>query len=109
MSLGKNLTVVLLFVGLIGCGLGNDEGAEMAIKMVQDFKPSPSSVPVMQMLIAGSSKDEWSVLKTSEGLYRVKFMGSASGKSKELVFGVSLKSRSVMALNREALAYTTPM
>jgi hypothetical protein len=109
MSLTRILAATLLAVGVYGCGVGSDAGAELAVKIVQEFKPSTASVPLTQRLNAGFSNEEWSVEKTSEDLYRVTFKGSASGKSKDLKFGVSIHNKSVMALNSEALSYTDPL
>ena len=109
MSLVRNLAALLMVFGLVGCGLGNDEGSEIALKIVQDFKPSTSSVPIAQVLKKQFSNDQWVVSKTSEDLYRVTFKGSASGKTEDLIFGVSIYNRSVMALNNNALSYTNPL
>jgi hypothetical protein len=108
MTVSRIVACVLVGV-LAGCGLGNDEGEQVALKLVQEFKPTPSATPIIQMLKTDFSQDEWSVLKTSEGLYRVTVQGQASGKTKELVFGVSINKRHVMGLNRDALAYTNRM
>jgi hypothetical protein len=109
MSLVRILAALLLVFGLVGCGLGNDEGAEIALKIVQDFKPSASSVSIAQMLQTRFSNDQWLVSKTSEDLYRITFKGSTSGKTEDLIFGVSIYNRSVMALNNNALEYTNPL
>jgi hypothetical protein len=109
MSLVRILAALLLVFGLIGCGLGSDEGAEIALKIVQDFKPSASGVPIAQTLKSQFSNDQWLVSKTSEDLYRVTFKGAASGRTEDVIFGVSINNRSVMALNNNALAYTNPL
>jgi hypothetical protein len=109
MNVMKNLAAILVVMSVIGCQTGGDHGAEEAVKIVQEFKPAESSAPIVQMLKASFSKEEWSVSKTSEDLYRVTFKGSASGQNKDLIFGVSIHKKSVMALNKDALAYTNPL
>lgn len=109
MKIMNTLAVVLVIVSVIGCATGSDRGAEEAVKIVQEFKPAESNTPIIQMLKTSFPKEEWSVSKTSDDLYRVTFKGSASGQNKDLIFGVSIHKKSVMALNKEALAYTNPM
>jgi len=109
MNIVRILVAAMLVVGFIGCGLGDDEGAQEAIKLVQDFKPSTSGSSVVQTLKTAFTNDDWSVTKTSESFYHVIYRGSASGRAKELVFGVNINKRHVMALNKDALAYTNPM
>jgi hypothetical protein len=109
MHVMKNLAAILVVVSVLGCQVGNDHGAEEAVRIVQEFKPAESSTPIVQMLKSSFSTEEWSVSKTSDDLYRVTFKGSASGQSKNLIFGVSIHKKSVMALNKDALAYTNPL
>ncbi len=101
------LVACILVLGLVGCGLGNDDGSQTAVRMVQDFKPTGGGSTLAQMVASAFPAGEWDVTKTSESLYRVIFRPS-SGESKELVFGVSINKHHVMALNRDALAFTNP-
>jgi hypothetical protein len=109
MNIAKSLAIILIAVFVSGCQSGGDHGAEEAVKIVQEFKPAEANTPIVQMLKASFSREEWSVSKTSEDLYRVTFKGSAAGENKDLIFGVSIHKKSVMALNKDALAYTNPM
>lgn len=106
MNTRKFLFLILCVVAVAGCGVGDEEGEEAAIRLVQEFRPSPTAAPIIQLLKADFARDEWSVLKTSEGLYRVTVLGQAPDRKKELVFGVSINKRHVMGLNRDALTYT---
>lgn len=77
------------------------------MRMVQDFKPSAGGSTLAQMLGSTFPGGVWDVSKTSESLYRVIFRPSP-GQGKELVFGVSINKHHIMALNRDALAFTNP-
>jgi hypothetical protein len=101
------LVACVLVLGFMGCGLGNDDGSQTAVRMVQDFKPTGGGSTLAQMVAAEFPEGSWDVSKTSESLYRVIFR-PASGASKELVFGVSINKHHIMALNRDALAFTNP-
>jgi hypothetical protein len=101
--------VTLLLIGLVGCGLENDENANVALKVVQEFKPAPSSSTLSQVVQTSIPNSEWIVTKSGESLYRVVCRGKVSGQPKELVFGVNINKGDVMALNKDALAYTNPM
>ncbi len=105
----RMIVVVIAAMVFVGCNLGNDDDAQRAIKLVQDFQPSSSGTSIMQMVTKTFSTDEWLASKTTDGMYRVTYRGSKSGQSKELIFSVSTYSKRVIALNRDALAYTNPM
>ena len=109
MNILRMLTVIIATLGFVGCGLGDDESAHVAISTVQNFKPATSQPSVGERLRTEFKEQEWSAIKSSETLYRVIYHGSASGQTKELVFGVNINKREVMALNRDALAFTNPM
>ncbi len=101
------LVACVLVLGLVGCGLGNDDGSQTAVRMVQEFKPISGGSTLAQMVASAFPEGQWNVSKTSESLYRVIFRPS-SGQEKELVFGVSINKHHIMALNRDALAFTNP-
>ncbi len=109
MNILRTLAVIVTTLGFLGCGLGDDGSAQVAISTVQNFKPATSLPSIGERLTTSFSEQEWSAIKSSETLYRVIYHGSASGQTKELVFGVNINKREVMALNRDALAFTNPM
>ena len=103
------VAVALLSIGMLGCSLGNDENAGVALKVVQDYKPATSRSTLAQLVQTSVQNSEWVATKSGESLYRVVCRGTVSGQPKELVFGVNINKGDVMALNRDALAYTNPM
>lgn len=98
----------LLLIGMLGCGLGNNDGAQVAMKMVQEYKPNARGTTIADMVAEAFPSGEWVVTKTSESLYRVLYRTTSSSEQKELLFGVAINKHHVMALNREALAFTNP-
>ena len=102
------LFAVLLVMSLMGCNLETDENAATALRIVQQFKPMSSGVSIVDQLKVEASPESWTATKTNESLYRVVCKVNVSGSQKELVFGVNINKREVMALNRNALTYTNP-
>jgi hypothetical protein len=101
----KLVAAWLVAIVLAGCGLGNDDGGQTALKIVQEFKPTAGATTVAQSVAEKLPGGGWIVSKTSESFYRVSY---APAQGKELLFGVNITKRHVMALNREALAFTNP-
>lgn len=103
-----NLMSALLAFALIGCNLETDGNADAALRIVQEFKPAKSGGSIVEQVKAAGASEEWMAIKTNESLYRVICKINVSGSQKELVFGVNINKKEVMALNRDALPYTNP-
>ncbi|HXF99991.1 MAG TPA: hypothetical protein VNL69_04365 [Bacteroidota bacterium] len=104
----KCLAVGLVLLAFVGCGLGEDDGAQTAVRIVQEFKPIGGAATLSAAVATKLPGGQWGVTKTSESFYRVTYRAATAGQAMELLFGVNINKQHVMALNREALQFTNP-